>query len=65
MTSTLPNGAFVSAETVAGPVGALVIESAQLVLSAPAAELKRRAPAATHSVSTPTTAAAPSGRRKR
>jgi hypothetical protein len=49
----LPNGAFVSVETVAGPVGALVMVSAQVVLPAPAAELKRRAPAATHSVNTP------------
>jgi hypothetical protein len=35
----LPKGAFVSTETVAGPVGALVMVSAQVVLSAPAAEL--------------------------
>ena len=39
MTSTLPNGAFVSADTVAGPVGALVTVSAQELLSAFADEL--------------------------
>jgi hypothetical protein len=45
-TRTLPKGALVSVETVAGPVGALVTGSAQELLSAFAGELNCRAPAA-------------------
>jgi hypothetical protein len=59
----MPNGVFVTAETVAGPVGALVTASAQALVAALAGALRCRP--AKRRPSTRATAAAASGTRRK